>query len=567
MQSVTITAILGTLSNWGSQGARSLSPGGYAAGVADHYVLSPLGLHWADPDRYAGDWFMAAAPQPHWFFDLLTYTGSSLGHLSITYFLFWVGGLLAFGLATTLLVRHWTPRSHWLNAIVFTVVMSTTPWALFGTGTSMISYAIPAVVSGNFVFLFAALLLTGRVRAGAAVASLVAVVHVQNGAVTAVILVCVLLADRVRTKSWNLVLVAGTASNVAIVAFGLWLRPVAANPEDFIEICDRIIPYHCAAYSWTSDAMVASVALIVLALTTVAYTARSERGRWMAIVGLPAVGLLVGLLVDHFQVPVLGQLAQSTNVYRLGALIAPFAIFGLLVPLMKPLGGVAGLFFLLGWTPVMVMSLQGRAWQLDDAQSPLFLTCLGLCAVAVAVSRWTVLSTAVRRSLPPLATAAFAVTFVVSAIVGDKITVRGLDIIYVPDDSLRSWGQQVEDTVPPGEQLLAPPLATYVRAATYRGVVADCKNIPYGGDSWREWNDRIEDLGGWEQCVAPFSPWYYNNLSPRALDRIAEKYDVHYLVLEEGQLDAVAGLERFGWRVVLGPHPGVNNYVMSDVRR
>ena len=566
MQSVTIGLILGTLANWGNQGAGGLVPGGYAAGVADQYVLSTLGLHWANPDRYAGDWFMEAAPQPHWFFDILTYIGSSVHHLSITYLLFWFVGLLAFGLATTLLVRHWTPRYHWLNAIVFTVVISTTPWTLVGTGTSMISYSIPAAVGGNFVYLFAALLLTRRLRAGAAVASLVAIVHVQEGAVAAVILICVFLSDRVQAKTINWVVVAGIASNVAFVAFGLWLRPVAANPGDFVEICNRIIPYHCAAHTWSSQAIFTASSLIVLALATVFCVRRSERGYWIAVVGLPAVALLVGLVADYFQIPVVGPLAQSINIYRLGALITPFAIFGLLVPLTRNRWGIAGLFGLVGWIPLMVMSLQGRGWQVADSRSPIFLACLGLCMVAVAISQWPPLGMLVRRSLPPLAMAAFAMIFLVSAVLGNKLTVRGLDPVYIPDDSFPWLGAAGGRRCPARSATTGPATGDLRARSDLSWGRCRFRNIPYGGNPWREWNDRIEDLGGWQQCLSPFSPVAYNSLTAHELDQIADKYAIHYLVLEQGQMTAKPGLEKLGWSVILGPQPGVQNYVLSDAK-
>src|SRR6185312_13815653 len=83
----------------------SQTPYRYNPGYNDHSVLSLEGLRWADPTKFVNDWFMNAAPQPHWFFDLITYWGQSAGLLSQFYFVYWIAGLVACGFATALIAK------------------------------------------------------------------------------------------------------------------------------------------------------------------------------------------------------------------------------------------------------------------------------------------------------------------------------------------------------------------------------------------------------------------------------------------------------------------------------
>ena len=80
------------------------------------------------------------------------------------------------------------------------------------------------------------------------------------------------------------------------------------------------------------------------------------------------------------------------------------------------------------------------------------------------------------------------------------ISLKKFDPTFMPDTDMRLWGEAVQRVVPPGEQLLSHPMGLHVRMVTERGVVADCKNGPYGGPAWQDYQDRINAMGGFEAC-------------------------------------------------------------------
>ncbi|WP_341393572.1 hypothetical protein [Arthrobacter sp. G119Y2] len=556
-QAAATALLLGVLTNSGNRGLHSGLPGGYSAGTGDHYVLSALGLHWADPSRYAGDWFLEAAPQPHWFFDSLTYLGSSLGILGTVYVLFWCSGLAAFGLAVSFLSRKWAPNTPWLFGAATTVLASLSPWMVVGTGSSMLALAIPAVVSANLTLLFIAAALTGREKWMLAAAVLAAVVHVQQGAVVSVLLAALILVQALHRRTLPKAAAAGLLLTAAIVLGGLAARPVAANTADFVDICNELIAYHCAAQLWGSSAVIFSVAIIGLALLTFLYEPFGGRTVWAAVVGLPMVGLFLGLMANVLSVPFFGELAQGLNVYRLGALVMPFAVMALLLPVFR--------LRTRNLPAVLLILVLTWEYLLDGSWQPV----IPFSALFAGAYLLLVLIPVVLRSRRPEITVqatrwcatALIVLFLGTAAGSGGLTLRGLQTGYIPDSDIREWGEAVEEVVPAGESLLAPPLAAYVRAATYRGVIADCKNIPYGGEPWVQWQERLGEMGGVDQCRQG-DPRAYNSLSSEELDRISERYGVSYMVLEGGQAERLPELQRLGWSAVLNPVNAIQNVVL-----
>ncbi|MBP3034799.1 hypothetical protein J2M53_00835 [Arthrobacter sp. zg-ZUI100] len=556
-QTLVTATVLGAVINSGNKAIMPGLSGGYTAGVGDHYVLSTLGLHWADSSRYAGDWFMEAAPQPHWFFDTLTYVGSATGTLALVYFLFWCFGLGAFALGVTFLSRKWAPQAPWFFSIATATVAALSPWAIVGTGSAMIPMAIPAVISANLVLLFIAAAITGREKWMLIAALMTAVVHVQQGAVVAVMLGALGAVQFFKTRTFPKATALTFLATVAIVVAGLMARPVASNRDDFIEICNNVIAYHCAAQYWAPGTVIIALAVIALALCTVLYLPKQDRLVWGTVVGLPIVGLLLGLTANVLMMPVFGELAQGLNVYRLGALVMPFAVMAMLLPVFK-LGMhnliSAGAVLFLAW-----VYLLDNGWQIRQPLAVAFIglfLLVGLAAVGIRSYRPQFSTLATR-----IGAAAIILVFLVNALSSGMITPRGVDATFIPDADIREWGEAVEEVVPPGESLLASPLASYVRGATYRGVIADCKNVPYGGEPWTQWQERINDLGGTAQCNPPQAN-YFNALSAREIDRAADKYGVTYLVVEEGQSARMPDLRKLGWSTVLEPVNSLQNVVM-----
>lgn len=550
---VAVAALLGLLEVWATRGD------GYTAGWGDHFVLSPEGLSWAIPGAFENDWFMGAAPQPHWFFDVMTFVGQSLGLLSTTYALFWGVGLLAFGAATSLLAFRFVPGVPWLVAIGFTLLASVTPWMIGGTGSPIIAQALPAVTSANLVYLAIAALITEVRWVAILAAPLVAVVHVQQGAVIAIILLVSLVVDSVANRKVDWRVVSALLLTIALVALGLTLRPVASNLQDFVEICDKVIPYHCAAHSWSGAEISATIGLILLSAATYFLVPRHSRLLWFSTVGLATTGYALGFVADWMHLPVLGPLAQGVNVYRLGAVVLPFAIWGAFLPILRPdLNRTAWVRFTL-WAAGLWCFLQSPNGFPEYIHSPVFALCvLAIAAYAVGSAHQH------QRSRPfvvGVASLLMGSLFLFLSAGTGGVSIRPPQFQFIKDPALVQWGVDVREQVPVGSTIIASPRAEWVKLVSQRAVVVDCKDIPYGGEPWREWKQRIEDFGGIDQCVAP-GPLLFNELSGRELIELADRYDSDFIAVDAALTDSVDELERLGWQQVVDTvgHAGLPIY-------
>ena len=549
-----VAGLLGVLEVWGNIGY------GYSAGWGDHFVLSPEGLSWAHPGAFENDWFMAAAPQPHWFFDVLTYVGESLGALSLVYALFWMAGLVAFAVATVMLAGRFAPAARWPVSVGVALLTAVTPWMIGGTGSPVIAVALPAVLSANLIYLLIAAFLTQRRTFVAVLAPFIAIVHVQQGSIAIVLVGSMLVVDGVRRRRVDLKLAIALVLTIGFVVLGLSLRPVAANLADFVEICDTIIPYHCSAHLWPKWDLLATAGLILLCALSAILLPRAERWAWFATVGLAALGYTGGFLADALRIPFLGELAQGVNVYRLGAVLLPFAVWGAFAPFlvrwrgwrMWALVAVGGA----GW----VALLATPSWPGGLVRRELLLTAALLLPLAWHLWRTRRPDTA-KTAYSGSAVLVAGLLVVASVASYGGLSVRPANFAFVGDANLRQWGADVRDAVPTGEVLVASPRSEWVKLTTQRAVIADCKNVPYGGAAWEEWQRRLEALGGWKQCVAP-GPLLYEALPADDLVEIADEFDADFIVVNPGKDETLSALERLGWAEVVAPVNGVGAHVL-----
>jgi hypothetical protein len=552
---VTLVAgLLGVLEVWSNIGF------GYSAGWGDHFVLSPEGLSWAHPGAFENDWFMAAAPQPHWFFDVLTYVGESLGALSLVYALFWMAGLVAFAVATVLLAGRFAPAARWPVAVGVTLLTAVTPWMIGGTGSPVIAVALPAVMSANLIYLLLAAFLTQRRAFVAVLAPLIAIVHVQQGSIAIVLVASMLVVDGVRRRRIDVRLLIALALAIGFVVFGLSLRPVAANLGDFVEICDTIIPYHCSAHLWPNWDLLATAGLITLCALSALLVPRPARWAWYATVGLATLGYTAGFASDALRIPLLGELAQGVNVYRLGAVLLPFAVWGAFVPLLVRWRGWRMIVLVAVWGAGWTALLATPSWPGGLLRRELLLTASLLLPLAWHL--WRTRREGGQRSTAYSGSAVLVAGALVVASVASYggLSVRPANFTFVGDANLRAWSAEVRDVVPTGDLLVASPRSEWVKLTTQRPVIADCKNVPYGGAAWDEWQRRLDSLGGWKQCVAP-GPLLYDALPADALVEIADEFGADFVVVNPGRDDTLAALGRLGWTEVVAPLNGIGAFV------
>ena len=551
---IVLAAMLGVLQVWGTIGT------GYFAGWGDHFVLSTEGLSWAHPGAFENDWFMEVAPQPHWFFDVLTFAGESLGILSFVYAAFWAAGLLAFGVATAIIAYRFFPAAAWPIALGVTMVAAITPWMIGGTGSGMIAQALPAVLSANLIYLLLAGMLAERRLLVVVLAPFIAVVHVQQGSIALVLLVAMLVVETIRTRKVDWFLAGAIALTGAVVAFGLMLRPVASNLSDFVRICDQIIPYHCAAHLWTRNELISTVGMIVLAALSALVVPRSKRWIWYSTVGLAVLGFSGGFLTDALRIPFLGTLAQGVNVYRLGAVLVPFVVWGALSPMLVRMTGLRRIALLLVWGVgwLAFLTAPGFSTQLRPR-----LVLLGL-ALLIPVC-WFVVRTlresAIAQRSGAAVLSAGLLVLVVTGVSGGLV-LRAPDFDFIADPNLRQWGEEVREVVPEGEVIVASPRYEWVKLVTQRAVIADCKDVPYGGDAWDEWQDRLDALGGYRQCVAP-GPLLYDELSAEELIEIADRYESDFIVVNPAHPETVRALEDRDWERVAEPIGGAGAELLA----
>ncbi len=541
------------------------STNGYSAGVGDHYVLSPQGISWANPDAFRGDWFLENAPQPHWFFDLVTFVGASLNQLDIVYFLYWCIGLLAFGIATALLARHWVPLNPWVATLAVTSIASITPWAFLGTGTGVIPFALPAVLSSNMIYLALAALLTGRRGFFALSVVGIAIVHVQQGSVMLIILLAVALMDFLRERRLRVSTLLAFIGGAGAVGLGLALRPVASNLTDFIEVCDTIIPFHCAAHTWAPMQVVACLGYITLAVLSLFFTSARARPYWLASVGLAALGLGLGLIADHLQIPLVGAIAQATNVYRLGALLLPFMVWGLLLPVLKPAWSRTYGAVLVVWAVAFIAITRDGYWSfLGSIRNPIFIAAILTIVVFAVVSRKALRHRHTKQFTLGVGASLFALVFVLTAAFSNALSFHPVQTRFIADESLHIWGATARQFVAPGEVIVAPPAVSFIGMVTERPVIASCKNVPYGGAPWDEWKTRIDDLGGLEaNCKVPADLGAYTTLTAGDLVSLADKYGSDFVTVAESNTELLEDLQEYGWNIVVNPAGTVHQFLLE----
>ena len=574
---------------------------GFVVGLGDHIVLAPYGINAADPQAFAGDWFTREAPQPHWLFDVVVWAGRSAGQLPLALLLYYVVALAVFGAATALLALRWcgrTPAAAVASAAVG-LLSSYQATYLAGTNTLNSPLALPNVLGGSLTYLYVAALLARR-RWAPVVLPFAAAAHIQMGALALAVGALVWLADawRGRTRPGlarrPLLVAAGWwLVGALVVVFGMRLRAVAADPAAFVEICDRYIGFHCSAQQWSRWQMLSTLGAVTLCMLATLRLRGRDRVAWALAVTVPAVGLLAAMMLDRKGVPVLGRMVQAYNAYRVGNLIFPFAVWGVLAPLLPwpARGGAAGrgragllargaLVTLTAPAAVLFYTSPGTKtrFAVEPGLTPLGIAS-GVALVLVYAAAWLAQARLAGRMTGGPAAVRRARVGAISAAAVVVVALGGLTVVRVggypgaAPTSLRwpateaeaVWGTAAREVVAPDVQVLINPNRPNLKLALERGVVVDCKDLPYGGAPYREWNRRLEALGGANQCESSTTA-PYDALDAAALDRAAREFGARAIVVahrDDGS-GPTAGLTAMGYRAyrVAGTATGLDTDIL-----
>jgi hypothetical protein len=331
----------------------------------------------------------------------------------------------------------------------------------------------------------------------------------------------------------------------------LRLRPITAAPDDFVEICRDVIPYHCDATTWSLGVLTSGFAVVLAALLSVAFVAGtgwSGIGVWVAAVVAPAVGLVGGVLANRYGVPVLGRLAQSTNVFRLAVLVLPFGAWGLL----------AGFVRLAGWRRaawLVPAVAAGYGWFVPRDGNVVLPDDLRRAEIVLGVAAAGVLLRYLPRRVGDVAGGLAGLAAVGLLVVGAAdlrvLRPRPVDITFIPDARDRALGRAVAAHVPVGEEVLVPPTLGVVRLASGRSILVDCKAVPYGGPAWQEYRGRLDALGGRDSCHSGGRPFV--KVTPERLASTALRYGARYVLLPARDVVRADAAQRLGWRPLMRP--------------
>lgn len=563
-------ALLATLATLATQHLRY----GYDAYEADQFVNSLKGIAWGDSTAFANDWFVQTSPQPHWTFDVITAVGERIGLLSATYFLYWVASLFAFGLGTAWLAERGLPRGSRSLGLLIGPMVSLAPIGVLGSTGPILWYAVPHQLGGSLAYLALAALLTRRhVTAGWLVVA-AGLGHVQHGVNVAVITILAGFLLREMSRRDRVWLVGGGVVAVAHAVISARVRGFFGG-GDFIAQCERYIPFHCDASSWPD--FVLTDGLWILLLPQVLLVFRLvEPLRALIVITLPALGMGLAVYADRWDIQPFGELAQSTNAYRLITLVIPFALWPLL------LGPLLFAKFLANRVIKGERSIKERSILLAIGLIAagiivaVILRRLFLAEAAVAVQAQPQMSAGIGTGRATLLAALLSIAIVVGGasphmklpirhrtwIVAGVMVVMGaigvgvsglpinnFDFGLKDSDPRVQLAESVGDALDPAAVIAHPPTEFWVRLWSRQSVVADCKTIPHRGDEVIEFEARLDAMGTFPPCLVGDSrPWA--DLDLDAVERLQSEFGATHALLpswdpkQESADDA-------GWPVVL----------------
>jgi hypothetical protein len=451
----------------------------------------PKGVSLADPAAWRNDWFVHSVPQPHWFFDGVTWLGARVGLLPQTYLLWWLLSLVAFGFGAAWLTRSLLPGRAW-SAVLLGPVLVAGSTMTMGTSGPLLGAALPHMLGGCLAFAALAGLLNGYWRATTLLALLAGLVHVQHGANLVPILLGAAMVGTSLHRRARLTLAAAAVLLLASSFAVTQLRQINSAGDGWLEVCEQAAPFHCDANSWTVAYLVSGLLVVALALgLSVAY-----RRSWRTIgpvVTLPALGSLLAVLSDRFDVPLLGHLAQQTNAYRLTTLVMPFAAFaliGLAAAAARPgrrMAPIAVLFLGL----VFWMSAPDAPFGRASADGLVVLLVAMGAILAAALVRLAAATVPWPRLLLPV-----TVTALLMAAVLATGSVGHRNLADDRRDAVTAASLSLRASVPEGSVIAASPGLAWIGPTSQRAVIADCKRVPYGGQLWTEYKERMAALGG-----------------------------------------------------------------------
>jgi hypothetical protein len=530
----------------------------YDSGTGDHHVILPAGLLRADPSLYLGDYFIRAAVMPHWFFEYLTTFASKIGQLNLFFFIFWLITIAVFAYANLLVAKTVMERNVHLTAILIMSVQIMGVRTMFGTSAIILQQALPHSLAAAVTFLVLAMWIRGDRKSVFLLLPFIPVIHIQIGAIALgliMLLVAIEWIQGLRPKLNQLIFI-GLAGVTTL--FGLILRPVAGNTKEFSEICERLIPHHCYAPSWSNEKLALSVVFILLGLCLVLLVGDDKVGKQfrLIVIGLPIAVLAISLVLDRFSDGLLTDLVRGNNIYRLAVVVLPFLYWAPLLIWKNHSGSIRSIaasalsVFLL----VALVLLPGHGSRFE-ATPVLFLWLTALAGVVFLCRN--VSQKSIRYQ--SLSVVVFALTIMTGVVAFNERSLTSPDIQFIPDEQQRAVGEALKRSVPIGKVVAGDPITYWLRMDSGVGYAVDCKFRPIGGgEPLKEFYKRLQPLGGYEAACLNYS---FDSVSAAELDNFAQSSDAELLLLTSTD-NRMIDLLSAGWEKLETPALDTVGYVL-----
>lgn len=467
-----------------------LTPG-YSFGYGEQMLLSIKGISWADKNAFVGDWFNNYAPQPHVFFDVITFFGEKIHFLAGIYFLYFVASCFVFALGTALLAGLWLPRHLQFLQQFVNVLCVVGPVFLLGTFLTIHFQAVPNMAGGCLVYLAIACLLTKRAHLAAWSMLLASLFHLQHGIGVAAIAILFVLLGLVEHK--KIILLAAATSLVISFSMAFSRDLLSGSSEIAHEAAEIGSTGHLNVETWTTT--VISGGLFVLALSVLNFIlkdAHERRIRTTSLFALIALGPLVGIVADLNNIEPIQSLARSFFVYRFSMALVPFACWFLIRQLSRVITE--------SWKHSVISAaiLIFCSIKYFSVTYTTFPQLKNLWILFGVVTLIVTIKYSEHKNQPTIRWALAPIAYL--TVVAISLGITHFDspwpsIDFSPTDNAVTVTRWMGTALTASDVLASDPSLPWIRPFTRRAIVVDCKGVPYGGAPWNEYIRRLKALG------------------------------------------------------------------------
>ncbi|MBX3394873.1 MAG: hypothetical protein KF841_05860 [Phycisphaerae bacterium] len=526
---------------------------GMQVGISNHAQYLLHGMHAADNNFLANDWFTTQTPEHHGLFGWLVCSLQNTGILNIALGL--LNGLAstAAALAIYFLAARFSPRPLIAYAAIlamFAFMPSDGP----GHSNLLLPYFVPSVFAGVMVLIAFVLLIYGRTLASGIVAAVGCAAHanylVLLGPVWVIYAALAALPrPKLTSERRARLLVAAHLLGPWVLAWvphlDMFYRilidpsPSAVAKDTFFRI---YAPLHYApstwpARQWTDYFLVIAAAGLAWTLIRRRVNANARRVA-AAVAVVVACGAAAIILFGN-------DFANSVFPWRFAPYltIAAYVCIGMLVAAgpQRPLQGLPAILAVI--TLLALTEMDRRAIVLIASLTALS---LALWMIDSTPNLFPIRGGKLQRWIPSIAT--WAVLFVI-ALLGVRSGLWRQDMFTrrVPQQeaALYDW---VRSSTPEHATFAVPPDLFHFRLATGRSVIIDFKCFPLTPTHQLEWKRRQDRQAGGSVADFPDAIQKYAEADSARVESLTEEFGIRYFVIDRrrhrGQLDHLATVFR-----------------------